>query len=214
MADPTSDSPKHFIRALVEEDLRTGKYGGRVVTRFPPEPNGYLHIGHAKSICFNFGLAAEFSGRCHLRFDDTNPIKEEDEYVEAIKADVRWLGFDWGEHLYFASDYFEQLYAYAVQLIEKGKAYVTRKIAEKDFYVRKKKAEADLLVKLAEAERVRLKNDALKGIGSERMVGLKMADAYKGLDVIILPSDGPDGVNPLNLDNTLQLFDVRKGGGK
>ena len=101
----------------------------------------------------------------------------------------------------------------AVEL-EKGKAYVTRKIAEKDLYVRKKKAEADLLVKLAEAERVRLKNEALKGIGSERMVGLKMADAYKGLDVIILPSDGPDGVNPLNLDNALQLFDVRKGGGK
>jgi regulator of protease activity HflC (stomatin/prohibitin superfamily) len=101
----------------------------------------------------------------------------------------------------------------AVEL-EKGKAYVTRKIAEKDLYVRKKKAEADLLVKLAEAERVRLKNEALKGIGSERMVGLKMADAYKGLDVIILPSDGPDGVNPLNLDNTLQLFDVRKGDGK
>ena len=101
----------------------------------------------------------------------------------------------------------------AVEL-EKGKAYVTRKIAEKDFYVRKKKAEADLLVKLAEAERVRLKNEALKGIGSERMVGLKMADAYKGLDVIILPSDGPDGVNPLNLDNALQLFDVRKGDGK
>jgi regulator of protease activity HflC (stomatin/prohibitin superfamily) len=101
----------------------------------------------------------------------------------------------------------------AVEL-EKGKAYVTRKIAEKDFYVRKKKAEADLLVKLAEAERVRLKNEALKGIGSERMVGLKMADAYQGLDVIILPSDGPDGVNPLNLDNTLKLFDVRKGDGK
>jgi len=98
--------------------------------------------------------------------------------------------------------------------IEKGKAYVTRKIAEKDYYVRKKKAEADLLVKLAEAERVRLKNEALKGIGSERMVGLKMADAYQGLDVIILPSDGPDGVNPLNLDNTLKLFDVRKGEGK
>jgi regulator of protease activity HflC (stomatin/prohibitin superfamily) len=101
----------------------------------------------------------------------------------------------------------------AVEL-EKGKAYVTRKIAEKDFYVRKKKAEADLLVKLAEAERVRLRNEALKGIGSERMVALKMADAYQGLDVIILPSDGPDGVNPLNLDNTLQLFDVRKGDGK
>jgi len=113
-----------FIRAVLAEDLRTNKWGGRVVTRFPPEPNGYLHIGHAKAICLDFGLAAENGGVCHLRFDDTNPCKEEDEFVEAIKEDVRWLGFDWGGHLYYASDYFEQLYAWAVQLIRDGKAYV------------------------------------------------------------------------------------------
>ena len=93
-------------------------------TRFPPEPNGYLHIGHAKSICLNFGVAAENQGVCHLRFDDTNPIKEDVEYIDSIKEDVRWLGFDWGKHLYYASDYFDQLYAYAVQLIQKGFAYV------------------------------------------------------------------------------------------
>jgi len=113
-----------FIRAIVEEDLRTNKWGGRVVTRFPPEPNGYLHIGHAKSICLNFGIAAEYGGVCHLRFDDTNPMTEEAEYVRAIQEDVRWLGWDWGEHLYYASDYFEQMYQYAVQLIKAGKAYV------------------------------------------------------------------------------------------
>ncbi|MBI1845634.1 MAG: glutamine--tRNA ligase/YqeY domain fusion protein [Candidatus Rokubacteria bacterium] len=114
----------NFIRERVAEDNRTGRFGGQVITRFPPEPNGYLHIGHAKSICLNFGLARDFGGRCHLRFDDTNPTKEEQEYVDAIMADVRWLGFDWGEHLHHASDYFEQLYAWAVQLIESGKAYV------------------------------------------------------------------------------------------
>jgi glutaminyl-tRNA synthetase len=121
-----SETPRgpHFIRVIVAEDLAAGKFGGRVVTRFPPEPNGYLHIGHAKSICLNFGLAAEHAGRCHLRFDDTNPTKESVEYVESIMADVRWLGFDWGEHLYYASDYFEQLYAWAVWLIKDGKAYV------------------------------------------------------------------------------------------
>ncbi|MBN2290419.1 MAG: glutamine--tRNA ligase/YqeY domain fusion protein [Candidatus Glassbacteria bacterium] len=114
-----------FIRAIVAEDLETGKYAGRVVTRFPPEPNGYLHIGHAKSICLNFGIALENGGGvCHLRFDDTNPCKEEDEYVESIKEDVRWLGFDWGRHLYYASDYFDRLYEWAVQLIKAGKAYV------------------------------------------------------------------------------------------
>ena len=114
-----------FIRAIVAEDTKTNKWDGRVVTRFPPEPNGYLHIGHAKSICFNFGIAAENEGGlCNLRFDDTNPIKEEGEYVEAIKEDVRWLGFDWGGRLYFGSDYFEQMYEYAVQLIKAGKAYV------------------------------------------------------------------------------------------
>ena len=121
-----SEAPKatNFIRQIVAEDTRTGKWGGRVVTRFPPEPNGYLHIGHAKSICLNFGLAQEFGGRCHLRFDDTNPTKESQEYVDAIMADVRWLGFDWGPHLYYAADYFEPLYEWAVQLVKAGKAYV------------------------------------------------------------------------------------------
>ncbi|MGB2997844.1 MAG: glutamine--tRNA ligase, partial [Phycisphaerae bacterium] len=116
--------PSDFIRDIVAEDVRAGKWGGRVVTRFPPEPNGYLHIGHAKAIHLDFGVAAEFGGRCHLRFDDTNPTREEAEYVEAIQEDVRWLGFDWGEHLYYASDYFEQMYEYAVQLVKQGKAYV------------------------------------------------------------------------------------------
>ncbi|OGO64516.1 MAG: glutamine--tRNA ligase [Chloroflexi bacterium RBG_19FT_COMBO_55_16] len=113
-----------FIRNIINEDLLTNKYAGRVHTRFPPEPNGYLHIGHAKSICLNFGIAADFNGLCNLRFDDTNPSKEEVEYVESIQADVRWLGFDWDDRLFYASDYFEQLYEYAVQLIKKGKAYV------------------------------------------------------------------------------------------
>jgi glutaminyl-tRNA synthetase len=121
-----SDSarPLHFIEAIIEEDLRTNKWGGRVHTRFPPEPNGYLHIGHAKSICLNFGLAQKYGGLCNLRFDDTNPTKEEVEYVESIQNDVRWLGFDWGDRLFYASDYFEQLYEWAVQLIRAGKAYV------------------------------------------------------------------------------------------
>src|SRR5512145_327096 len=113
-----------FLREIVRRDTIAGVYGGRVVTRFPPEPNGYLHIGHAKSICLNFGIAREFGGRCHLRFDDTNPTKEEQEYIDAIEADVRWLGFDWGEHLYHASDYFQQLYEWAVLLVQAGKAYV------------------------------------------------------------------------------------------
>jgi glutaminyl-tRNA synthetase len=118
-----------FIREIVEEDLRSGKYKS-VVTRFPPEPNGYLHIGHAKSICLNFGIAAEYGGHCNLRFDDTNPTKEEAEYAEAIKRDVSWLGFSWGEHLYHASDYFEQLYIWAEELIRDGKAYVDSQTAE------------------------------------------------------------------------------------
>ena len=122
--DAPTDLPPNFIKDRITEDLAAGKNGGRVVTRFPPEPNGYLHVGHAKSLCLNFGSALDFAGRCHLRFDDTNPATEELEYVEAIKADVKWLGFDWGEHLYFASDYFEQLYGYAVALIKAGKAYV------------------------------------------------------------------------------------------
>jgi len=112
-----------FIREIVAADLRAGRHQ-TVVTRFPPEPNGYLHIGHAKSICLNFGIAREFGGHCNLRFDDTNPVKEEQEYIDAIMADVRWLGFDWGDNLYHASDYFEQLYAWAVELIEHGRAYV------------------------------------------------------------------------------------------
>ena len=119
-----SREPLDFIREKVAEDVRKGVYRDRVVTRFPPEPNGYLHIGHAKSICLNFGAAQEFGGRCHLRFDDTNPETEDMEYVEAAMRDVRWLGFDWGPHLYFASDYYEQLYDWAVQLIKQGKAYV------------------------------------------------------------------------------------------
>jgi glutaminyl-tRNA synthetase len=121
----TSTSPERgdFIREIVAADVRSGRHTA-IVTRFPPEPNGYLHIGHAKSICLNFGIAREFGGRCHLRFDDTNPTKEEQEYIDAIEADVRWLGFDWGEHLYHASDYFEQLYEWAVHLIQTGKAYV------------------------------------------------------------------------------------------
>jgi glutaminyl-tRNA synthetase len=125
MTTTDSQPSLDFIRNIIAEDLRTNKNEGRVVTRFPPEPNGYLHIGHAKSICLNFGIAAENKdGVCHMRFDDTNPGKENIEYIESIKADVKWLGFDWGKHLYYASDYFDQLYEYAVQLIKKGKAYV------------------------------------------------------------------------------------------
>ena len=126
MSDPVESAPPatHFLHALITEDQRRGTYGQRVVTRFPPEPNGYLHIGHAKSICLNFGLAQTFEGRCHLRFDDTNPTKEETEYVESIQADIKWLGFDWGQHLYFASDYFERMADLAIGLIKAGKAYV------------------------------------------------------------------------------------------
>lgn len=123
------EAPSHFIRDIIRGDLDAGSVTG-VVTRFPPEPNGYLHIGHAKSICLNFGMAEEFDGRCHLRFDDTNPTKEEQEYIDSIQADVRWLGFDWGEHLHFASDYFEQLYEWAEFLIQAGKAYVDDLSAE------------------------------------------------------------------------------------
>jgi glutaminyl-tRNA synthetase len=115
---------KTFIHEIVDEHLKTNRFGGRVHTRFPPEPNGYLHIGHAKSICLNFGLARDYHGLCNLRFDDTNPTKEEQEYVDAIERDVRWLGFDWDDRLYYASDYFAQLYEYAVTLVNKGKAYV------------------------------------------------------------------------------------------
>src|SRR3984893_4589374 len=122
--------PSNFIRDIILDDLRTNKYQGRVRTRFPPEPNGYLHLGHAKSICLNFGLAAEFGGKTNLRFDDTNPSKEETEYVDSIIDNVRWLGFDWEGRLFYASDYFEQLYEWAVQLIRSGKAYVCDLSAE------------------------------------------------------------------------------------
>lgn len=119
-----SSAPSNFIRTIIAEDSKTDKHKRRIHTRFPPEPNGFLHIGHAKSICLNFGLAAEFGGLCNLRFDDTNPIKEEEAYVESIKEDVRWLGFDWDDRPFYASDYFERLYEYAVRLIKDGKAYV------------------------------------------------------------------------------------------
>jgi len=122
-AKTPADAP-NFLRQIIESDIKAGKNGGQVVTRFPPEPNGYLHIGHSKSICLNFGLANDYQGRCHLRFDDTNPETEDVEYVESIKADIQWLGFDWKQHLYFASDYFQQLYDWAELLIKEGKAYV------------------------------------------------------------------------------------------
>jgi len=117
-------TPSDFIRDIIDKDIKIDKYGGRVHTRFPPEPNGYLHIGHAKSICLNFGIAAQYKGLCNLRFDDTNPTKEEQEYVDSILDSVRWLGFDWGDRLYYASDYFDQMHDYAVQLIKAGAAYV------------------------------------------------------------------------------------------
>src|SRR5262245_37413731 len=119
----TRDPGQDFIRDVVAADLASGRHKS-VVTRFPPEPNGYLHIGHAKSICLNFGIAQEFGGRCHLRFDDTNPTKEEQEYIDAIEADVHWLGFDWGRNLFFASDYFDRLYEWAEGLVKAGHAYV------------------------------------------------------------------------------------------
>ena len=121
---------KNFIQRIIEEDIENGKNGGKVITRFPPEPNGYLHIGHAKSICLNFSLAAQYGGRTHLRFDDTNPVKEDMEYIESIEEDVRWLGFSWGDHLYYASDYFDRMYEWALELIKKGKAYVDDLTAE------------------------------------------------------------------------------------
>ena len=125
----TDNERSDFIREIVRSDLASGKHGA-IVTRFPPEPNGYLHIGHAKSICLNFGIADEFGGRCHLRFDDTNPVKEEMEYIRSIEEDVRWLGFDWGDNLFFASDNFEQLYEWAEHLIKAGDAYVDDLSAE------------------------------------------------------------------------------------
>ncbi|HPA79085.1 MAG TPA: glutamate--tRNA ligase family protein, partial [Kiritimatiellia bacterium] len=129
MSENETAAPLHFIRQIIADDLKSGKHT-HIVTRFPPEPNGYLHIGHAKAICIDFGMALENNGICHLRFDDTNPTAEEVEYVESIMEDVRWLGFDWGRHLYYASDYFDQMYKFAVQLIKKGKAYVCTLSAE------------------------------------------------------------------------------------
>src|SRR5438067_6699792 len=127
--EPTAPT-LNFIQERIEEDNRTGRYVGRVHTRFPPEPNGYLHFGHAKSICLNFGLAQQYGGRCNLRFDDTNPTKEEQEYVDAIKDAVKWLGFDWGADEHYASDYFEKLYQFAEALIRRGHAYVDSPSAE------------------------------------------------------------------------------------
>src|SRR5580704_17228891 len=126
----STERPSNFVRDIVLDDLKTNKFNGNVHTRFPPEPNGYLHIGHAKSICLNFGLAKEFGGQTNLRFDDTNPSKEETEYVDSIMETVRWLGFDWEDRLFYASDYFVQLYEWAVQLIRAGKAYVCDLTAE------------------------------------------------------------------------------------
>ena len=124
MSDDVTNKPSNFIRNIINADLAENKNEGRVHTRFPPEPNGYLHIGHAKSICLNFGLANDYDGLCNLRFDDTNPSKESEEFVNAIQEDVRWLGFDWQERLLFSSNYFQQLFDYAIQLIEQGDAYV------------------------------------------------------------------------------------------
>ncbi len=125
MKENESPAPRsNFIRDIIDGHMKDGKFGGRALTRFPPEPNGFLHIGHAKSMCLNFGLAREYGGLCNLRFDDTNPEKEEDKYVQSIIEDVRWLGFDWGDRMYFASDYFDKLYEYAIQLVKAGKEYV------------------------------------------------------------------------------------------
>ena len=130
MSGDESVTTSNFVRQLIDSDLKANKNDGRVVTRFPPEPNGYLHIGHAKSICLNFGIAEDYQGACNLRFDDTNPHKENIEYIESIKTDVRWLGYDWGDRLFYASDYFEKLYEFAVELITAGKAYVCDLTAE------------------------------------------------------------------------------------
>ncbi|MBS1112181.1 MAG: Glutaminyl-tRNA synthetase, partial [Nitrospirae bacterium] len=130
MTTPDLTVPSNFIKTIIEEDLNTKKYDNRVHTRFPPEPNGYLHIGHAKSICLNFGLARDYNGLCNLRFDDTNPVKEDIEYVESIEEDIRWLGFDWGDRMFYASDYFDKMYEFAEQLINEGKAYVDSSTAD------------------------------------------------------------------------------------
>ncbi len=125
-----TNTPSNFIRDIIDEDIKSHKHEGKVHTRFPPEPNGYLHIGHAKSICLNFGLANDYNGLCNLRFDDTNPVKEDIEYVESIEEDIRWLGFDWEDRMYYASDYFDRMYEFAEQLIIEGKAFVDSSSAE------------------------------------------------------------------------------------
>src|SRR5512137_499496 len=130
MNGSNSTASGDFIREIVRQDLANNKNGGRVQTRFPPEPNGYLHIGHARAIWIDFGIAAEFGGKCNLRFDDTNPVKEEQEFIDGIIRDVRWLGYDWEDRLYYASSYFEQMYEFALQLVEAGKAYVDDSTAE------------------------------------------------------------------------------------
>ena len=130
MEEQQNTAPTNFIRQIIDKDQQSGKFGHKVHTRFPPEPNGYLHIGHAKSICLNFGVARDYDGLCNLRFDDTNPHKENVEFVQSIQNDVKWLGFDWGDRLFYASDYFEQLYAFAVELISKNLAYVCDLSAE------------------------------------------------------------------------------------
>ena len=126
-----NEAKKNFITAIIEEHNENGRFDGKVHTRFPPEPNGYLHIGHAKSICLNFGIAEQYGGSCNLRFDDTNPAKEEQEYIDAITEDVHWLGYDWDSRLFYASDYFDQLYEMAIELIQIGKAYVDELSQEK-----------------------------------------------------------------------------------
>ena len=138
LQDSQKEAPIDFIRSIVHEEVEAGKNDGRVHTRFPPEPNGYLHLGHAKSICLNFGVADEFGGLCNLRLDDTNPVAEKTEYANAIMEDVRWLGFDWEDRLCYASDYFDQLHEWAIQLIKAGKAYVCDLSAEE---MRKKRAD-------------------------------------------------------------------------
>jgi glutaminyl-tRNA synthetase len=181
--------PSSFIRDIIGEDNRTGKYGGRVHTRFPPEPNGYLHIGHAKSICLNFGFAAEFGGQCNLRFDDTNPCKEELEYVESIIADVRWLGFDWEDRLFYASDYFDQLYEWAVQLIKAGQAYV-----------------CDL-----SAEQVRATRGALTGPGEESPYRNRSSAENLDLFARMKAGEFPDGTRTLRskIDMASPNFNLR-----
>ena len=135
----------NFLEELVEEDIRNGKHGGRVHTRFPPEPNGYLHIGHSKSICVNFGLAAKYKGKTNLRFDDTNPFTEDTEYVDSIKNDIKWLGFNWDDREFYASNYFDQLFQFAVQLIKKGKAYVDDSTSEEIAAMKKNPMEPGIL---------------------------------------------------------------------